>query len=183
MPSSFTYSINAEEKRQKDAAQILNRWAAYQNPSSNEKELNGEKESGHLLLFLVMGVIQTLVHVFKAGARTNLINLVSCMETIWKHCILLAQDPSNQSANERTKNQPMVLRKLLVKLFARVGCAHLKPRIAEWRYQRGSRSLLENLTNGYKKEINSNGLSNDMTSIDYCTTVVMMTQLRGMEHV
>jgi len=148
------------------AAQILNRWTAYQNHSSDESNLNDEKESGHLLLFSVMGVVQTLVHVFKAGARTNLINLVSCMETIWEHCIILAQDSANQSTNERIQSQPMVLRKLLVKLFARVGCAHLKPRIAEWRYQRGSRSLLENLSNGYAKDKSSNGLMKDATTID-----------------
>jgi len=39
----------------------------------------------------------------------------------------------------------VVLRKLFVKLFARIGCAYLPPRVATWRYQRGKRSLVENL--------------------------------------
>ena len=42
----------------------------------------------------------------------------------------------------------MILRKLLVKLFARIGCAYLPPRVASWRYQRGKRSLVENLLKG-----------------------------------
>lgn len=39
-----------------------------------------------------------------------------------------------------------LLRKLLSKLIIRVALASLKPRLASWRYQRGRRSLLENLT-------------------------------------
>ena len=50
--------------------------------------------------------------------------------------ILVAEGPVGGS---------IMLRKLLVKLFARVGCAHLPPRIATWRYQRGKRSLVDNL--------------------------------------
>ncbi len=45
-----------------------------------------------------------------------------------------------------------MLRKSLVKLFARVGCARLPPRIATWQYQRGSRSLVDNLRAGPSKD-------------------------------
>jgi hypothetical protein len=36
-------------------------------------------------------------------------------------------------------------RKLFIKLMQRIGMIFLKPKLAPWRYQRGSRSLAENL--------------------------------------
>jgi hypothetical protein len=41
---------------------------------------------------------------------------------------------------------PSSLQKLLVKWWTRMTCAYLPPRIAPWRYQRGKRSLVDNLT-------------------------------------
>ncbi|RKO90123.1 tubulin folding cofactor D C terminal-domain-containing protein [Blyttiomyces helicus] len=38
-----------------------------------------------------------------------------------------------------------LVRKLVVKLAQRIGLCHMKPRIAAWRYQRGCRSLSQNL--------------------------------------
>lgn len=37
------------------------------------------------------------------------------------------------------------MRKSRVKLAQRIGCIFLKPKVAKWRYQRGFRSLVENL--------------------------------------
>ena len=39
----------------------------------------------------------------------------------------------------------MQLRKLAIKLTQRLGLTFLKTRVASWRYQRGNRSLAENL--------------------------------------
>ena len=92
--------------------------------------------------FRVMGVIQTLAAIFKCGHRSALLSTkqrLACVEALWEQCILLAEC--------RVVNGSIILRKLLVKLFARIGCAYLPPRVAAWRYSRGKRSLLENLTN------------------------------------
>jgi hypothetical protein len=111
-------------------------------------------------LFRVMGVIQTLAAVFKSGNRSNLmVRHLTCVELLWERAILVADQVSprrddhdnnlNKGDNKhkrRTTGGSLLLRKLLVKLFARVGCAHLPPKVATWRYQRGRRSLLENLS-------------------------------------
>lgn len=93
--------------------------------------------------FRVMGVIQTLAAIFKCGHRSTLLSTkqrLAGVEALWEQCILLAEC--------RVVNGSIILRKLLVKLFARIGCAYLPPRVASWRYSRGKRSLLENLING-----------------------------------
>ena len=38
------------------------------------------------------------------------------------------------------------IKKALVNLAQRIGCIFLKPKVAKWRYQRGSRSLASNLS-------------------------------------
>ena len=79
---------------------------------------------------LVMGVMETLAKLVKCTTnRTNL-----GMESLWEPALAVAESQSN-----------MLLRKLFVKWFSRMGCAYLPPRVASWRYQRGRRSLLENL--------------------------------------
>ena len=45
-----------------------------------------------------------------------------------------------------------MLRKLSTKLTQRLGLTFLKARVAAWRYQRGSRSLAENLATSDKPE-------------------------------
>jgi hypothetical protein len=40
-----------------------------------------------------------------------------------------------------------LIRKLRMKLTQRIGLCYLKPKLATWRYQRGSRSLRNNLEN------------------------------------
>lgn len=93
-------------------------------------------------IFLVMGVLQTLVTLVKTGHRSNLLSTeqkLKGIEELWEQAILTAESSAAGS---------VILRKLFVKLFARIGCAHLPPRVATWRYQRGKRSLVENLMNG-----------------------------------
>jgi hypothetical protein len=89
-------------------------------------------------VFLIMGILQTLAAIFKSGHRSNLLSTqqkLHGIEMLWEQAILVAEGSIGS----------MLLRKLLVKLFARIGCAYLPPRVAAWRYQRGRRSLLENL--------------------------------------
>lgn len=50
-----------------------------------------------------------------------------------------------------------VIRKLQTKLTQRVGLCYLKPKVASWRYQRGNRSLKQNLE-GVASSSNSGGL-------------------------
>jgi hypothetical protein len=83
--------------------------------------------------FLTMGVLQTLANIFKLAPERS--DLLGCLESLWEPLILLSQINSSNTT----------LRKLVVKLFARVGCAYLPPKVAPWRYQRGRRNLLDNL--------------------------------------
>lgn len=96
-------------------------------------------------VFLIMGILQTLAAIFKSGHRSNLLSTqqkLHGIELLWEQAILVAEGSIGS----------MLLRKLLVKLFARIGCAYLPPRVAAWRYQRGRRSLLENLLSSVSKQ-------------------------------
>ena len=109
-----------------------------------------EKKQSFQFIFLLMGVVQTLATLFKTASRSNLIQRhLSCIELLWERAICVAHKarPNHDSIEGGIGGAggALVLRKLLVKLFARVGCAHLPPRVASWRYQRGKRSLLQNL--------------------------------------
>jgi len=87
-------------------------------------------------IYLKMGVVQTLATLFKMAPRTKLL-LESAreMESLWQTLIEILEDAKDMYM------PPMILRKMLIKLFARVGCAYLPPRVASWRYERGKRSL------------------------------------------
>jgi hypothetical protein len=79
---------------------------------------------------LVMGVMQTLAKLVKATTHQTHVR----MELLWEPALAIAETQST-----------MLLRKLFVKWFSRMGCAYLPARVASWRYQRGRRSLWENL--------------------------------------
>eukprot|EP01060_Flectonema_neradi_P027568 TRINITY_DN3716_c0_g8_i1.p1 TRINITY_DN3716_c0_g8~~TRINITY_DN3716_c0_g8_i1.p1 ORF type:complete len:1250 (+),score=279.39 TRINITY_DN3716_c0_g8_i1:677-4426(+) len=51
-----------------------------------------------------------------------------------------------------TELNNMLLSKMLVKSVQRLGLAYLKPRVVSWRYQRGMRSLLDNLKGGQQQQ-------------------------------
>jgi hypothetical protein len=88
------------------------------------------------ITFRIMGILQALAAIFKLAPNRS--NLVSHIETLWEPLLRL-------STQSMCKNNT-VIRKLVVKLFARVGCANLPPQIAAWRYQRGGRrNLMDNL--------------------------------------
>lgn len=89
-----------------------------------EWELNRES-------FQLIGLLHCLSQIFKKGHRNNLLPFAA---QVLEPCLLLTEQP----------NQTLV-RKLLVKVCQRIALTFLPPREAAWRYQRGSRSLLQNL--------------------------------------
>ena len=74
----------------------------------------------------------TLTAIFKKGHRNKLLGVI---EHLFPHILHLAQQSS----------QSTLMRKLNVKLFQRMGMACLPPRVVSWAYQRGQRSLLQNI--------------------------------------
>jgi len=51
-----------------------------------------------------------------------------------------------QEITNNFMKKSLVIKKARVNLAQRIGCIFLKPKIAKWRYQRGSRSLAMNLS-------------------------------------
>ncbi|XP_058559363.1 tubulin-specific chaperone D isoform X2 [Neofelis nebulosa] len=78
------------------------------------------------------GTLQALAQIFKHGKREDCLPYAATVLERLAGCRLPC---SNQT----------LLRKLGVKLVQRLGLTFLKPRVAEWRYQRGCRSLAANL--------------------------------------
>uniref|UniRef100_A0A667WL52 Tubulin-specific chaperone D n=1 Tax=Myripristis murdjan TaxID=586833 RepID=A0A667WL52_9TELE len=78
------------------------------------------------------GALQSLAQLFKHGKREDLLQyaptVLQCLEQ-----------------KRISESSQAMLRKLGVKLIQRLGLTFLKPRLAKWRYQRGSRSLAANL--------------------------------------
>ncbi|KAM9346639.1 tubulin-specific chaperone D [Symphorus nematophorus] len=83
-------------------------------------------------IMVLDGALQSLAKLFKHGKRDDLLQyaptILQCLEQ--KHL---------------SESSQAMLRKLDVKLTQRLGLTFLKPRLAAWRYQRGSRSLAANL--------------------------------------
>ncbi|KTG34621.1 hypothetical protein cypCar_00000578 [Cyprinus carpio] len=75
------------------------------------------------------GALQSLAQLFKHGKRDDFLQYVL------------------QCLNQKriAESNQATLRKLGVKVVQRLGLTFLKPRLAKWRYQRGSRSLAVNL--------------------------------------
>jgi hypothetical protein len=103
----------------------LHSWAA--KGSKAEQELTTSN-------FEIIGVLHCVAQVFKKGHRSRLLPHAS---SILKECLLIAAQPNQTS-----------IRKLTCKVVQRLGMAFLPPRVATWRYQRGSRSLVQNLGGG-----------------------------------
>jgi len=76
--------------------------------------------------FQTMGVIHTLALLFKTGDRAKFLAYV---DYFMEEVILIAENTTSQT----------MMRKLLVKLFQRVGTTFMPVRIVPWRYQRGKR--------------------------------------------
>lgn len=132
------------------SSNVLKQYLDFQDsPGSKEKTMS---------IFLVMGIVQTLAAIFKTGSRSNLMERhLRCVEMLWEQAILVAD---RAAPKKGLGGGAPLLRKLLAKLFARVGCSYLPPKVAEWRYQRGRRSLLENLGSGGDSNVASDHLNN-----------------------
>lgn len=101
-------------------------------------------------VFLVVGVLQTLATLLKAGHRQNLQAFLPQL----LGCLTSPQLRADFGAH--TLN-----RKLRMKLLQRVGLAFLPPRVASWRYRRGQRSLLDNLNNGQQVAAVDGGMAEE----------------------
>ena len=101
------------------------------------EEYTRSKDDG-TQMFLVSGVLQTLTEIFKTGHREDLLPRV---DTVFDP--ILKGTVTNKFMAKSTN-----LRKSRVQLAQRIGCIFLKPKIVKWRYQRGFRSLQENLSTG-----------------------------------
>lgn len=103
---------------------------------SSQILLDCSQKSQTTSVFLVLGVMQTLVSILKVSTSPRE-TIQSCLSPLWEQFILLAE------SNVCDTN--LLLRKYMVKWWSRMGCVYLPPRVATWRYQRGRRSLAENL--------------------------------------
>ncbi|KAF5903647.1 tubulin-specific chaperone D, partial [Clarias magur] len=79
------------------------------------------------------GALQSLAQLFKHGKREDFLQ--------YAPMVLQCLDQKKIAESSQT-----LLRKLGVKVVQRLGLTFLKPRLARWRYQRGSRSLAVNLS-------------------------------------
>ncbi|CAG8697903.1 9733_t:CDS:2, partial [Scutellospora calospora] len=87
----------------------------------------------------ITDILTSLCTIYKLGQRQT---LLPTLESVWP-CLNLLEE------NQLFVNNALV-RKMSVKLAQRIGLRYLKPKVASWRYQRGSRSLKDNLE-GFSK--------------------------------
>ena len=77
------------------------------------------------------GTLTSLCFIYKHGSRDVLLasanDISTCLESI--------------QSDRITSNA--LLRKLIMKLYQRVGLIYLKPKVASWRYKRGTLSLAD----------------------------------------
>nr|XP_054763755.1 tubulin-specific chaperone D-like [Lytechinus pictus] len=95
--------------------------------------LTSEGKKGTIPSILKMaGVLSVLAQLFKLGKRSDILQYAPVVLRVSVEC-----DLSNHN------NTP--IRKLSMKLVQRLGLTFLPSRVMKWRYQRGSRSLADNL--------------------------------------
>ena len=96
-----------------------------------------EAHGGHEDIFRTTGVLQALFHIFRDGTRDVLRRHVG---------LVLGNILSAVRAGESSTSS--LHRKLTTKVTQRIALVFLPPRVALWRYQRGSRSLVDNCGSG-----------------------------------
>ncbi|KAK6617706.1 hypothetical protein RUM44_005294 [Polyplax serrata] len=114
------------------------------------KEIQYKKDSNAIDQRNCLNSLVTLAAILKHGKRADLIPfapemLQKMLDSNYKLC--------NNS----------LLRKYAVKVVQRIGLIFLKPKVAAWRYQRGNRSLAENLK-GNKCQVQHGGDINAVTT-------------------
>uniref|UniRef100_A0A4W3JVP7 Tubulin-specific chaperone D n=1 Tax=Callorhinchus milii TaxID=7868 RepID=A0A4W3JVP7_CALMI len=99
-------------------------------------------------MIIMDGMLQALAQLFKHGKRDDFLPFAPI--------VLKCLDECRVSECDHT-----ILRKMGIKLVQRLGLTFLKPKIAKWRYQRGSRSLALNLqVTGQIETTNSSATKN-----------------------
>ena len=84
--------------------------------------------------FLVPGVARALAAIFKLGTREALLGVA---ERAW--------GDARDLQSSRAAAGSALVRQLACKLAQRIGLLFLRPRVVTWRYERGARSLVDNL--------------------------------------
>ncbi|KAJ3289980.1 hypothetical protein HDU79_003644 [Rhizoclosmatium sp. JEL0117] len=102
-----------------------------------EEALRVHSEALPMNVFLLRGILYALCTLYKLGPRHLLLPTLSKIIPL-----------SNTLAEGSIATTNSLIRKLIVKLTQRIGLCFLKPKLAKWRYQRGSRSLAANLGRG-----------------------------------
>ena len=94
-------------------------------------------------VFYLTGLLYAVYCIFKYGHRTELLPQI---EPVFS--VLFAEEKGNKEYIGNT-----ILTKLKVKLAQRIGLIYLKPKVAKWRYERGFRSLADNLLKAGGEEV------------------------------
>ena len=101
-----------------------------------DRILNEYCETGRDVI-RVMGILQTLDTILKVSTsnRETLLRLITPLGDTMRRIAV-------------AKSNNLLMRKYLIKWWTRTATLYMPPRIAAWRYQRGRRSLKENLIQG-----------------------------------
>lgn len=92
-----------------------------------------EKKSGNNIKLL--GVLKCLSSIYKYGKREDLLKYtLATLKTIISEDLLAT-------------SQLSLIRKFHIKIVQRVGITFFKQKVAKWRYERGSRVLMEKINN------------------------------------
>jgi hypothetical protein len=107
--------------------------------------------------FRLLGVVEALASIFKAGSRKVLIDEI---DDVWVHILVLIK-------SDRAAKSPL-LRKYLVKLTQRIGLIYLPPRSPTWRYVSKVRVLggESSLSLSIKIDKSNNGICTDSNGDD-----------------
>lgn len=111
-----------------------------------------------------IGMLQAMVEILRIGERKEMLENA-------KELVSLVTDELEVKGIQGNT----VLRKLKVKLAERIGLVLIKPKVATWRYQRGFRSLIDNLEHksvvGKEKEIEQKAEVEEAEDLIYATEI------------
>ena len=102
--------------------------------------IKDEKKSGNNIKLL--GALKCLSSIYKYGKREDILKYtLSTLKTIIDQDLLAS-------------SQLAIIRKFHIKIVQRIGITFFKLKVAKWRYERGSRVLMEKLNSQQEKKIN-----------------------------